>query len=152
MYVRSMRIEVGPEPPPPLAGVDFAHALARNSIRMIPARSRSLFREAGAMVMGAWTRAGRRLVPAWGGLGRALLGLLGRLGPANERRVHLVQHDALVDDALGDVLAGGQLVHDVEQHLLEDGPQSAGAGGAQDGLVGDGAEGLFVELQFDAVE
>ena len=41
-----------------------------------------------------------------------------------------------IDDR-ADVAATGQVVHDVEQHLFEDGAQAAGAGAAQQRLVGD---------------
>jgi hypothetical protein len=46
----------------------------------------------------------------------------------------------------------GQVVHDVEQHLFEDGPQAAGAGAPQQRLVGDGLEGVVGELELDVLE
>ena len=46
----------------------------------------------------------------------------------------------------------GQLVHDVEQHLFEDGPQAAGAGAPQQGLVGHRAERVVGELELDVLE
>ena len=55
----------------------------------------------------------------------------------DQRRRHLAQHDLLVDDALHDVGARRQVVHDLEQHLFEDGAQTASAGAALQRLVGD---------------
>ena len=63
-----------------------------------------------------------------------------------------VQDDLAVDDALADVGAAGELVHDVEQDLLEDGPQASGAGAPQEGLLGDGLEGVVGELELDVLE
>src|SRR5688572_27830959 len=77
----------------------------------------------------------------------APLGLLHR----HERRVDLAPHDLAVDHALRDVLAGGQLVHRVEQDLLHDRSEPSGTGATEDRLVGDRVEGLVGELQLDAV-
>src|SRR5438270_13754606 len=104
-----------------------------------------------------------RFIEPWDGIGPAgvprlgrafftLPGRLGGLGARNQCGVHASEHDVGVDDALRDVLAGGQLVHDVEQHLLHDGPQAARAGAAQVALVGDGLERALVEVELDAVE
>ena len=49
-------------------------------------------------------------------------------------------------------LRPGQVVHRVEEHLLEDRPQAAGAGAAQQRLVGDGLEAVGGELQLDVLE
>ena len=46
----------------------------------------------------------------------------------------------------------GQVVHDVEQHLFEDGPQATGAGAPQQRLLGDGLEGVVGELELDVLE
>src|SRR4051794_10877420 len=69
------------------------------------------------------------------------------------------QHRALAlldrllgDDALLNVAAGGQLELDVEQRLLEDRAEAAGAGLALERLVGDRAEGVGGEDQVDVVE
>ena len=70
----------------------------------------------------------------------------------HERGVHLVEHDLTVDHALAHVAARREVVHDVEQHLFEDGPQATGAGAAEQRLVGDGAEGVVGELQLDVFE
>ena len=64
----------------------------------------------------------------------------------------LREHDVAVDDAPADVAAAGQVVHDVEQHLFEDGPQPAGAGAPQQGLVGHRLQGVVGELQLDVLE
>src|SRR3712207_1128636 len=53
---------------------------------------------------------------------RALLAFLRR--PRNERRVHLVEHDLARDDALANVFLARQVVHHVEQDLLEDRAQT----------------------------
>jgi hypothetical protein len=51
-----------------------------------------------------------------------------------------------------DVVAAREVVHDVEQHLFEDGPQAAGAGAPQQRLVGDRVEGVVGELELDVFE
>ena len=49
------------------------------------------------------------------------------VGPAgDERRRHPLQHDAAVDDAARDVGAAREVVHDVEEHLFEDGAAALG--------------------------
>ena len=73
-------------------------------------------------------------------------------GARDQRRVDVLEDDLAGDDDPGDVLAGRHLVHHREQHLFHDGAQAAGAGAAQDGLVGDRLEGVVGELQLDAVE
>src|SRR5690606_30754112 len=57
-----------------------------------------------------------------------------------------------VDHALADVVAAGQPVHEVEQHLFEDGPQTAGAGAPEQGLLGDGLQRVGGELELDVLE
>src|SRR5262245_7919715 len=59
--------------------------------------------------------------------GAAAAALGGRLDPGHEGRVDLLEDHLAVDDALADVVARWQLVHHVEQHLFEDGPQTPGA-------------------------
>ena len=66
--------------------------------------------------------------------------------------VDLVDHRRLVDDDLADVGTAGQVVHRVEQHLFEDGAQAAGAGAAQDRLIGDRLQAVRGELEFDVFE
>ena len=51
-----------------------------------------------------------------------------------------------------DVVAAGQLVHDVEQDLFEDGPQATGTGAPQERLVGDRRERVVGELELDVLE
>ena len=46
----------------------------------------------------------------------------------------------------------GHVEHHREQHLLHDRAQAAGAGAAQDRLVGDRLERVLGELELDAVE
>ena len=46
----------------------------------------------------------------------------------------------------------GHVVHHVEEHLLDDRAQAAGAGAAHHGLVGDRLDGVGGELELDAVE
>src|SRR3989442_1642925 len=72
---------------------------------------------------------------AGGAAGARLLGLV-RAG--HEGGVHLLEHHVAVDDALAHVGAAGQVVHDVEQHLFEDGAQTASTGAAQERLLGHG--------------
>src|SRR5215211_7708501 len=61
-------------------------------------------------------------------------------------------HHFSADDHLGDVVAARHVVHDVQQHLLEDGPQSAGTGAAQQGEIGDRLDGVGSKFEVDAVE
>src|SRR6266508_500302 len=70
----------------------------------------------------------------------------------DQRRVHVVENDLTGDDDLRDVLAAGHLVHHVEEDLLHDGAQAAGAGAAQQRLVGDRLDGVLGELQLDTVD
>src|SRR5688572_14096711 len=51
-----------------------------------------------------------------------------RLRLGHESRRGLLAHDGRVDDALGYVITAGKLVHGVEQHLFEDGPQATRPG------------------------
>src|SRR3546814_3606845 len=67
-----------------------------------------------------------------GGAARALLAR--SLAAGHERGVDLLEHDLAIDHALLDIGARRQVVHDVEEHLLEDGPQTTGPGASQQGL------------------
>ena len=51
-----------------------------------------------------------------------------RLALQHEHRIGSLLDHLLADDALFDVVAGGDLVHQVEHRVLEDGAQAAGAG------------------------
>src|SRR6516165_8859253 len=66
--------------------------------------------------------------------------------------VDVLEHDRAGDDDPFHVLAAGHLVHHREQDFLQDGPQAAGAGAAQDGLVGDGFERVGRELQVHPIQ
>src|SRR5438067_349599 len=85
-----------------------------------------------------WLRWLRRWAPR---RSRGLLAplALGGLGVArDDRRVHVLEHGLARDDHLRDVLAlARDVVHDAEQHLLEDRAQTTRASAAQDRLVGD---------------
>ena len=61
------------------------------------------------------------------GVGDLLLAL------RHEERAGAVEDHVFVDDALAHPLHGGDLVHHLEQHLLDGGAQAAGAGLALDG-------------------
>src|SRR5205807_721437 len=98
------------------------------------------------------TPTGATFQPALSGLGAAAAPLGSRLDPGHERRVDLLEHHGAVDDALADVVARRQLVHHVEQHLFEDGPQTPGARPPQERLVGHRPERVLGELQFHVVE
>ena len=49
-------------------------------------------------------------------------------------------------------LTARQVVHHLEEDLLEDGPQAPGAGAAQQRLFGDGLERVLGDLELDVVE
>src|SRR6185437_4510975 len=57
---------------------------------------------------------------------------------------------AFVDDDLGDVAHGGQLVHGIEQHCLQNGAQATGARLALHGTVSDRFERIVPELELRA--
>src|SRR3954463_2358670 len=86
----------------------------------------------------------------------------GRLGPApgvllRRGLGHERGRDALLDrlarhDALLDVATGGQLELHLEQDLLDDRTQAAGAGLALEGLLRDRGERVLGEDELDAVE
>src|SRR3546814_18265729 len=63
-----------------------------------------------------------------------------------------LEHDLAIDHALLDIGARRQVVHDVEEHLLEDGPQTTGPGASQQGLVGNRLESVVAELQLDVLQ
>src|SRR5207248_6059258 len=70
----------------------------------------------------------------------------------HDRRVDVLQHDFARDEYPGRVRVAGYLVHHGEQYLFHDRAQSAGAGAAQVGLVGDGFQRIRLELQLHAVQ
>ena len=55
----------------------------------------------------------------------------------NERRVHAVANGTLFDQAPLDIRRRGDLIHDVEHHLFDDGAQGARAGAALHRFAGD---------------
>src|SRR4051794_37565427 len=85
-----------------------------------------------------------------GGLGGLLLAVVWRLG--DERRLDAALDRLLGHDALLDVAAGGQLELDLEQDLLDDRAQAAGAGLALERAVGDGLQRVRGEDELDPVE
>src|SRR6266508_1495575 len=70
----------------------------------------------------------------------------------HQRRVDPAEDHVGGHHAAAHVVAGGQVVLDVEQDLFQDRAQPAGAGAAQDRLVGHGLQGVVGELQLDPVE
>src|SRR5215207_919572 len=84
------------------------------------------------------------------GSGRLLLLRLGLAG--HQGRRHLVGDDLAVDDDLADIASRRDVVHDVEEHFLDDGPQPARTGAALERLVGDRPDRVLGELELDAVE
>src|SRR3712207_4651443 len=79
-----------------------------------------------------------------------LLAVVGRLG--DQRRLDAALDGLLGHHALLDVAAGGQLELDLEQDLLDDRAQAAGARLALERAVGDGLERVVGEDQLDPVE
>src|SRR4051794_6234729 len=73
-------------------------------------------------------------------------------GLGDERRRQPALDGLARDDALLHVAPRGQLELHVEQDLLDDRPQAAGAGLALERLVGDGLERLVGEHELDPVE
>src|SRR5215208_856400 len=72
-------------------------------------------------------------------------------GARHERRAQVPLDCLLRDHALGDVLAGRELEHDVEQRMLDDRAQSAGAGLALERLVRDLPERVVGEDELHRV-
>src|SRR5262249_9173195 len=72
--------------------------------------------------------------------------------PGDQERATARPDGLGVDDALGDVVAGGNLVHDVEKGVLEDRAEAAGAGLVADGLFCRRLERVLGEDELDAVE
>src|SRR6266508_5960689 len=65
------------------------------------------------------------------------------------RRLQALLYRLLRDHALGDVAAGRQLEHHVEQGVLDDRPKAASSCLALDGLVCDRPERVFGEDELD---
>src|SRR5262245_58733386 len=82
-----------------------------------------------------------------------LRGLRRLLRPLGDEDGTLVVHDHLArDHALLEALDGGQLVHDLEHHLFQDGAQPARAGAALEGLAGDAGHRVVGELEAHLLE
>src|SRR6478736_6076141 len=82
-----------------------------------------------------------------GGLLLAALGLT-----RDEGRGDVVLDDLPGDDHLGDVAPRRHVVHHVEEDLLDDRAQAAGAGATLEGRLGDRVDGVVGELELDTVE
>src|SRR5690606_32043286 len=80
------------------------------------------------------------------------LALATRRGAPHDRRVDVVQDDLTGHLDAGDVVLARHVEHHREEHLLEDGPQPAGAGAAQQCLLRDGLDSVVGELQLDTVD
>ena len=65
-------------------------------------------------------------------------------------RLGLSLDDLLVDHHLLHVAQAGQVVHGVEQHILEDGAQAAGAGLSLHGLAGHRAQRVLAKVELHA--
>src|SRR5690606_6605094 len=96
----------------------------------------------------------RRLTTLSGRLGRgaARARLAVRLAPRHEGGVDLLVHHGRVDDALGDVGAARKVVHDVQEHLLDDRAEAPRPGPAFEGLIGHRVEGVVGEVELDVFE
>ncbi len=64
----------------------------------------------------------------------------------------LVEDHRSVDDALGDVGAARQVVHHLEEHLLEDGAEAPRPGAPEQRLLGDRVERIVGQLELDVIE
>src|SRR5207253_913445 len=71
------------------------------------------------------------------------LGLVG----VDEQGLAVAIDAVLVDDDLLDVRQRRQVEHDVQERVLDDRTQAAGAGTALEGAFGDGLEGMFPVLE-----
>ena len=59
--------------------------------------------------------------------------------------------DGFVDHHLADIIPGGNVVHGIEQHRLENRPKPTGAGLALHGPLGDGAQSVLAKVHFDTL-
>src|SRR5699024_6371089 len=78
--------------------------------------------------------------------------LAARRRAANAGRVGVIHDDLTGHLGAGDGVPARHVEHHREEHLLEDGPQPAGAGAAQQCLLRDGLDGVIGELQLDTVD
>src|SRR5579875_262404 len=63
-----------------------------------------------------------------------------------------VQDNRTVDHALTNVVASGEVIHDLEEDLLQDGPKASRTGTAKERLLGDCFEGIVGDLELHAIE
>src|SRR5690349_12834433 len=84
------------------------------------------------------------------GSGRLLLAALGLA--RDEGRSDVVLHDLPGDDDLRDVAPRRDVVHHVEEDLLDDRAQAACSGAALERRLGDRVDRVVGELELDAVE
>src|SRR6478735_6282950 len=101
---------------------------------------------------GPWTRSApdfQRELGAFFGELFVLVGLAATGG--DERRLQILRDRLLRDRALGDVLARRELEHHVEQRVLDDRPQPAGAGLTLERLVRDLPQSVLGEDELDVV-
>src|SRR4051795_3774100 len=70
----------------------------------------------------------------------------------HQRGRGLLLHRVDIDHHRADVAAPGELVHGVEEHLFEDGAQTACPGATQQRLVGDALQCLPSEVELDVFE
>ena len=76
----------------------------------------------------------------------------GRIADGNQRGIDPVEHDRAIHHALLHIRAAREVVHHVQEDLFEDRAEPTGPRGAQQGLLGDGLQGVLGELQLDVVE
>src|SRR6266436_6733502 len=69
------------------------------------------------------------------------------LGFRDEDRLLVAQDHLAGDHALLEPLDRGQLVHDLEHHLFQDGAKAAGPGTPLERFLGDGGDGVVGELE-----
>src|SRR3954453_13227735 len=86
-----------------------------------------------------------------GGLLDRLFGLFERAAGGDERRAVALRDRLFGDHALGDVAAGRELEHDVEQRRLDDRAQAACTGLPLERLVGDLPHRVVGEDELDVV-
>src|SRR4051812_27382146 len=88
---------------------------------------------------------------ALGGLLDRLFGLFERAAGGDGRRAVALRDRLFGDHALGDVAAGRELEHDVEQRRLDDRAQAARAGLPLERFVGDLPHRVVGEDELDVV-
>ena len=64
----------------------------------------------------------------------------------------LASHRIQVDHDASRLVVTRQLVHHVEEDLLDDGPQSSGTSSSRERLISDGLQGFLGDLQLDVLK